>query len=100
MIVTTMNVQLIGSKPDGIRICHVEGELLTTVIVPRELLSEAKGLPNIPERGVYYLLDEDHGVISRVYAGQTTRGLSRLDAHKSRKEFWNKAVMFLDNDRT
>lgn len=98
MIVTTMNVQLIGSKPDGIRICHVEGELLTTVIVPRELLSEAKRLPNIPERGVYYLLDEDHGVISRVYAGQTTRGLSRLDAHKSRKEFWNKAVMFLDNE--
>ena len=95
---TTMTIRLIGSKPDGIRICHVEGESLTTVIVPRELLSEAKRLPDIPKRGVYYLLDEDHGVISRVYAGQTTQGLSRLDAHKSRKEFWNKAVMFLDDE--
>ena len=95
---TTMTIRLIGSKPDGIRICHVEGESLTTVIVPRELLSEAKRLPDIPKRGVYYLLDEDHGVIGRVYAGQTTQGLSRLDAHKSRKEFWNKAVMFLDDE--
>lgn len=95
---TTMTIRLIGSKPDGIRICHVEGESLTTVVVPRELLSEAKRLPDIPKRGVYYLLDEDHGVISRVYAGQTTQGLSRLDAHKSRKEFWNKAVMFLDDE--
>ena len=95
---TTMTVQLIGSEPDGIRICHVEGESLTTVVVPRELLSEAKKLPDIPKRGVYYLLDEDHGVIGRVYAGQTTQGLDRLDAHKSRKEFWNKAVMFLDDE--
>ena len=98
MIVTTMNVRLIGSKPDGIRIRRVEGESLTTVIVPRELLSEAKRLPGIPKRGVYYLLNEDHGVIGRVYAGQTTQGLSRLDAHKSKKEFWNKAVMFLDDE--
>ena len=95
---TTMTIRLIGSKPDGIRICLVEGESLTTVIVPRELLSEAKRLPDIPKRGIYYLLDEDHGVIGRVYAGQTTQGLSRLDAHKSRKEFWNKAVMFLDDE--
>lgn len=95
---TTMTVQLIGSEPDGIRICHVEGESLTTVVVPRELLSEANKLPDIPKRGVYYLLDEDHGVIGRVYAGQTTQGLARLDAHKSRKEFWNKAVMFLDDE--
>lgn len=95
---TTMTISLIDNKPDGIRICHVEGESLTTVVVPRELLSEAKQLPDIPKRGIYYLLDEEHGVIGRVYAGQTTQGLARLDAHKSKKDFWNKAVMFLDNE--
>lgn len=95
---TTMTVQLIDSRPDGIRICHVEGKSLVTVVVPREMLAEAKQLPDIPKRGVYYLLDEDHGVISRVYAGQTTQGLRRLDSHKSQKEFWNKAVMFLDDE--
>lgn len=95
---TAMTIQIIDNNPDGIRICRVDGESLVTVVVPRDMLSEAKHLPDLPYRGVYYLLDEDHGVLSRVYAGQTTQGLGRLDAHKTKKEFWNKAVMFLDND--
>ncbi|WP_241677187.1 GIY-YIG nuclease family protein [Bifidobacterium jacchi] len=95
---TTMTMQLIDNDPDGIRICRVEGESLLTVVVPRDKLAEAKRLPYVPERGVYYLLDEDHGVLGRVYAGQTTQGLARLEAHKAKKEFWNKAVMFLDTD--
>lgn len=94
----TMTVQLIGRESDGIRICRVEGESLVTVVVPRSKLSEAKRLPGLSCRGVYYLLDEDHGVLSRVYVGQTTQGLMRLEAHKAKKDFWNKAVMFLDED--
>ncbi|HIT45187.1 MAG TPA: GIY-YIG nuclease family protein [Candidatus Aphodovivens excrementavium] len=94
----TMNIQLINRDPDGIRICRVEGESLVAVVVPREKLPEARRLPDLPYRGIYYLLDEDHGVLSRVYAGQTTQGLVRLEAHKAKKEFWNKAIMFLDDD--
>lgn len=93
-----MNIQLINRDPDGIRICRVEGESLVAVVVPREKLPEARRLPDLPYRGIYYLLDEDHGVLSRVYAGQTTQGLVRLEAHKAKKEFWNKAIMFLDDD--
>lgn len=94
----TMTMQLIGGDADGIRICRIEGESLTTVVVSREKLAEAKALPDLPHRGIYYLLDEDHGTLSRVYAGQTTQGLARLDAHKAKKDFWNRAVMFLDDD--
>ena len=83
----TVTMQLIDGKADGIRICRVEGESLVTVVVPREKLAQAKALPDLPHRGVYYLLDEDHGVLSRVYAGQTTQGLARLEAHKAKKEF-------------
>lgn len=94
----TVTMQLIDGEADGIRICRIEGESLVTVVVPREKLAQAKALPDLPHRGVYYLLDEDHGVLSRVYAGQTTQGLARLEAHKAKKEFWNLAVMFLDNE--
>lgn len=97
--VKTLTVQLIDAKPDRIRICRIDGESLVTVVIPREDLAEAKSLPNIPQRGVYYLLDEDHGNVSRVYTGQTTQGIARLDTHKAKKEFWNKAVMFLDDDQ-
>ncbi|PLS29524.1 GIY-YIG nuclease family protein [Bifidobacterium parmae] len=95
---TTMTMQLIDMESDGIRICRVEGESLVTVVVPHDKLADARKLPQLPARGVYYLLDEDHGVLSRVYAGQTIQGLLRLDGHKSKKDFWNKAVMFLDED--
>lgn len=95
---TTMMVQLINHETDGIRICRFEGESLVTVVIPRDRLSEAKQLPKLPKRGLYYLLDENHGVLSRVYAGQTTQGISRLDNHKAKKDFWNTAVMFLDDD--
>ena len=97
--VKTLTIQLIDAQPDRIRICRVEGESLVTIVIPRDDLVEAKALPSIPQRGIYYLLDEDHGNVSRVYAGQTTQGITRLDAHKARKEFWNKAVMFLDDDQ-
>lgn len=97
--VKTLTVQLIDAQPNRIRICRIDGESLVTVVIPREDLAEAKSLPNIPQRGIYYLLDEDHGNVSRVYAGQTTQGIARLDAHKAKKEFWNKAVMFLDDDQ-
>lgn len=95
----TITMQLIGGEPDGIRICRVEGESLVTVVIPRDMVAEAKKLPEIPARGIYYLLDEDHGVVSRVYAGQTTQGIRRLDDHKAKKEFWNKAVMFLTDSQ-
>lgn len=97
--VKTLTIQLIDAQPNRIRICRVEGESLVTIVIPREDLTEAKALPSIPQRGIHYLLDEDHGNVSRVYAGQTTQGITRLDAHKARKEFWNKAVMFLDDDQ-
>lgn len=95
---TTMTIQLIDNKPDGIRICRVEGESLVTVIVPRDQLSIAARLPQMPQRGIYYLLDEDHGILGRVYAGQTIQGIARLESHKTKKDFWNKAIMFLDED--
>ncbi len=96
---TKLTIMLIDNQTDGIKLCDVEGESLMTVVIPREKLADAKKLPDIPQRGIYYLLDEDHGILSRVYAGKTTQGLSRLDSHKSKKDFWNKAVMFLDSDR-
>lgn len=56
---TAMTIQIIDNNPDGIRICRVDGESLVTVVVPRDMLSEAKSLPDLPDRGVYYLLDEE-----------------------------------------
>ena len=75
----TSTMQLIGGDLDGIRICRVEGESLVTSVIPRDNLLEAKQLPDIPPRGICYLLDEDHGNLNRVYAGQTAQGVTLGD---------------------
>ena len=69
--VTNVTMRLIDGDPEGIRLCYVEGKSLVMVIVPRDRLTQAKHLPDLPKRGVYFLLDEDHGNLARVYAGQT-----------------------------
>ena len=45
-----MTIQIIDNNPDGIRICRVDGESLVTVVVPRDMLGEAKCLPDLPDR--------------------------------------------------
>lgn len=94
----TFIMRLINDDPDGIKLCRVDGSSLVTLVIPRELLAEAKRLPEIPSRGVYYLLADNKGVLKRAYAGYTVQGLKRLDDHNHRKDWWNKAVMFLVPD--
>lgn len=94
----TLTLQLIDGEPNGIKICRLTGSTLVTVVIPRDLLAQAKKLPEIPKRGVYYLLDDNKGRLRRVYAGQTVQGISRLDDHFVKKNWWNTAVMFLGPD--
>ena len=94
----TLTMQVINGDAEGIKICRIAGSTLVTIVIPRELLGEAKGLPEIPKRGIYYLLDDNKGRLKRVYAGQTVQGIQRLDDHNKRKNWWNKAVMFLAPD--
>ena len=89
---TTFAMQIIENDPEGIKICQVDGSSLVTVVVPRQLLAKAKDLPDVPGRGVYYLLRVEGGRLRRVYAGKTLNGIRRLDDHNSQKDRWNLAV--------
>lgn len=74
---------------------------MTTYIIPRPLLSEAKKLTDINRPGIYYLIGEnDDNKIACIYIGQTRNGVSRLDDHKRSKNFWTKAIMFLVDSKT
>lgn len=90
-----MSIQFVGGTPDGIRVCRCTGRQLVTIVVPRDLLPDAKRLEKIPQRGIYYLLKMERGGVAQAYAGQTTQGLRRLDDHKSKKDWWDLAVMHL-----
>ena len=85
-----------NGKPDGIRSIRKNLSTMTTYVIPRSLLSDAKTISGINRPGIYYLINEsDDSRIAQIYVGQTRNGVTRLDDHNRSKEFWNKAIMFL-----
>ena len=90
-----------NGQPDGIRSIRRHLSTMTTYVIPRPLLSEAKKLSGINRPGVYYLISEDEdNKIAEIYIGQTRNGVVRLDDHNRTKGFWKKAIMFLADNKT
>lgn len=90
-----------NGQPDGIRSIRRHLSPMTTYVIPRPLLSEAKNLSGINRPGIYYLISEnDDNKIAQIYIGQTRNGVVRLDDHNRSKDFWNKAIMFLADRKT
>ncbi len=90
-----------NGQPDGIRSIRRHLSTMTTYVIPRPLLSESKKISGINRPGIYYLISEnDNNKIAQVYVGQTRNGVARLDDHNRSKDFWNKAIMFLADNKT
>lgn len=90
-----------NGQPDGIRSIRKHLSTMTTHVIPRPLLVEAKKLKDANRPGIYYLINEnDENKIAQIYIGQTRNGVIRLDDHNRAKDFWNKAIMFLADSKT
>lgn len=90
-----------NGQPDGIRSIRRHLSTMTTYVIPRPLLSEAKKITGINRPGIYYLINEnDENKIAQIYVGQTRNGVIRLDDHNRSKDFWNKVIMFLADSKT
>ena len=96
-----LEIIYLNGQPDGIRSIRRHLSTMTTYVIPRPLLSEAKKLSGINRPGIYYLISEnDDNKIAQIYIGQTRNGVVRLDDHNRSKDFWNKAIMFLADNKT
>lgn len=90
-----------NGQPDGIRSIRRNLSTMTVYVIPRPLLGEAKTISGINRPGIYYLINEnDDNKIAQIYVGQTRNGILRLDDHNRSKDFWNKAIMFLADNKT
>lgn len=90
-----------NGKPDGIRSICKNLSTMTTYVIPRSLLTEAKSISGINRPGNCYLINEsDDNKIAQICVGQTRNGVGRLDNHSRQKDFWNKAIMFLTESKT
>ena len=84
-----------NGEPDGIRTYMRHLSTIKTYVVPRQYLADAKSLTGVNNPGVYFLVNDEAGSLTKLYIGQTRNGISRLDDHNAKKDFWNKAILFL-----
>ena len=84
-----------NGEPEGIRIYMRHLSTIKAFVIPRIYLNEAKKLTGVDNPGLYFLINDDTGSLSKIYIGQTRNGISRLDDHNAKKDFWNKAILFL-----
>ena len=91
-----MEVYFMDNEPEGIRAAWFPTGVFKTFIVPRSKIKAAKQLDDVNKPGIYFLIgDNVDGEKTVIYCGQTTQGVSRLDDHVAKKDFWNKAILFL-----
>ena len=90
-----MEVIFHNGEPDGIRTYMQHLSTIKTYVVPRQYLAEAKKITGIDHPGVYFLVNDETGSLAKIYIGQTRNGITRLDDHNAKKDFWNKAILFL-----
>lgn len=101
MISKKLEIIFHNGRPDGIRSIRRHLSTITTYVIPRPLLTEARKISEINRPGIYYLINEnDENKIAQIYVGQTRNGIARLDDHNRQKDFWNKAIMFLADNKT
>lgn len=87
-----------NGEPDGIRTYMRHLSPIKAYVVPRQYLNESKSITGIDNPGVYFLVNDETGSLTQIYIGQTRNGISRIDDHNIKKDFWNKAILFLADD--
>ena len=87
-----------NGQPDGIRSMRRSLSTMTTYVIPRPLLGEAKDISGIKRPGIYYLIneDEDNNIARRatVSSGWTTITAPRISGTR-RLCFWQRAGRLL-----
>lgn len=64
--------------------------------IPRTRLSEAQSLAGINNNGIYILFGDDTATSKKIaYIGKSSTIISRLKTHKSTKDYWNEALVFV-----
>ena len=64
--------------------------------IPRTRLAEASKLRGITNNGIYILFGEDTASSRKIaYIGKSSTIINRLNTHKSLKDYWSEAVVFV-----
>ena len=94
----TVTTYLIDGDPKGTQYVFISNKICQMYVIPRSNLSILNERPELQTPAFYILLGEDESTKPKAYIGETENFRERVKDHDSKKEFWQKALIFIAKD--
>lgn len=94
----TITTYLINGDPKGVQYVLISNKICKMWMIPRANLSIVNERDELQTPAFYVLLGEDDTMNPKAYIGETENFKERVRNHDYRKEFWQKALVFVSKD--
>lgn len=94
----TITTYLIDGDPKGTQYVFISNKICQMYVIPRSNLSILNDRSELQTPAFYILLGEDEATKPKAYIGETENFRERVKDHDSKKEFWQKALIFIAKD--
>ena len=94
----TVTTYLIDGDPKGTQYVFISNKICQMYVIPRSNLSILNERQELQTPAFYILLGEDESTKPKAYIGETENFRERVKDHESKKEFWQKALIFIAKD--
>ncbi|MDP8099372.1 GIY-YIG nuclease family protein [Pasteurella atlantica] len=92
----TIITHFLEGTPKGIQSVQISNKTIMGFVIPRVALKKAQEIDElIGSPSLYILIGEGKNAEPQAYIGQTDDFLARIIDHNQKKDFWNKALVFI-----
>ncbi|KKP36277.1 MAG: Excinuclease ABC, C subunit domain protein [Candidatus Roizmanbacteria bacterium GW2011_GWA2_32_13] len=97
----TIHIYVPEGDPEGLRIIDRQSSPSKFFAFPRTKWDQIKNRPELTGAGIYILTgySENEDELPTIYIGQADTIKNRIEQHMKNKDFWDKAVIFVSNNK-
>lgn len=94
----TVTTYLVDGDPKGTRYAFISNKICQMFVVPRSNLDYLDKQKKLHKPAFYILIGEDENAKPKAYIGETENFKERVKDHDQKKNFWQKALIFVSKD--
>ena len=94
----TVTTYLVDSDPNGTQYAFISNKICQVFVIPRSNLTYLNKQEKLQKPAFYILIGEGESGKPQAYIGETENFKERVKDHDSKKNFWQKALVFVSKD--
>ena len=95
----TVTTYLIDGDPKGTQYVFISNKICKMYVIPRSDTKILSDREELQKPAFYILLGKDIDTKPKAYIGETENFRERVKDHDYKKEFWQKALVFISKDQ-